>query len=571
MKKYNFFILIMMFALIVGCPDNQDNPTNGSDDQTIPTDSQGTKLTSLQAVIDTTTDGAVINLSEYPNINNYSATINKAITINGSANVDLSQATLSVSQNGVNLTGLVNANVTTTAALGNGSLKISSSSLNSLVLNGGGMNSINLDNVTIADLTADYPWVRLHILDNKTKITNFVAKQNCKIEDDLSTDTNNNNTFIDNLVVTGNVIAEVKTVVDKLNILGDNAEVNLSRANSFIKSVAENLSSTLFNTFRLTSIEEVQMGTILNNINIPNDYRNKVQYKTSEIINGIEDRTKSAFDDVSYNFDGFVKAWDKYKDKPDAQEWKNYTNLRILDKYNGVPITGIRSKALQMSQWLTSVDIGENVTTMGELPFLGCCNLKTVYMRPTVPPTIVPLTSGDSNPMLFFTTDDQTNDKTKLDRTLFDPTSDFISAEGIDCFIEWYKQSDYADDDNKQMIADINDSLASMAENSFIMTYLFDVSSIGHFLKDKTIREWEPLIKTSDAPIYNGIKDNMPSDIIERIMTEWDKTLTQIDISKVTIYVPTASVAAYKEAPGWSRYADNIIGIDDFSAEVNAE
>ena len=111
-----------------------------------------------------------------------------------------------------------------------------------------------------------------------------------------------------------------------------------------------------------------------------------------------------------------------------------------------------------------------------------------------------------------------------------------------------------------------------MAEDEIVMYLKFDVRSIGHFLKDKTIREWEPFIKTSGDPQYDGIIDNMPSDIIERLMTEWDKTLTQIDISEVTIYVPTASVAAYKAAPGWGRYADRIMAIPtSFTDAVNAE
>ena len=569
MKNLKIFILIMMLTSLIACPNNNEDPktdntgANGKD-----------KIASLQAVIDdpNTKDGDVINLSKYPNMSDYNANITKTLTINSSADIDLSSAKLSVSKDGVNLTGLVNANVTTNASLGSGSLKISSSSLASLVLNGGGANSIHLNNVQVQDLTADYSWVRLHIEDKSTKITNFAAVRNCIIEDDETQDTAHTKAFVDNLKVSDNVIAEVKTVIDKLDIAGEGAEVNLNRANAFIKGLSNAVvSESFFGSFRLTSKEEVDMPSILTNILGNNDtYRKQIQYKTSEMLVGIEDRAAAEYNNVSYNFDGFVKAWKRYNDNSDDQEeqriWSNYQNVRVLDKYNGVSIRSVRTKAFQMSQWLTSVDIGENVTTMGELPFLGCCNLKTVYMRPAVPPTIVPLKDGDNNPMLFFTTDDQTSDKTKLDRTLFDPTSDFISAECIDYFIEWYKDSEYAGDDGKQVVADMKTAVAGI--NGIYSDV--DVSTIGKFLKSKFMRDL-PDTAYMAAEAQLGI-DVRPDTIVDKIMSEWDKTLTLIDMSKVKIYVPADSVDAYKSAAGWSRYADRIIKIQtSFIDEVHAE
>ena len=562
MKNLKIFILIMMLTSLIACPNNNEDPktdntgANGKD-----------KIASLQAVIDdpNTKDGDVINLSEYPNITNYNADINKAVTIDSSADIDLSSAKLSVSKDGVNLTGLVNANVTTNATLGSGSLKISSSSLASLVLNGGGANSIHLDGVTVQDLTADYPWVRLHIEGTNTKITNFAAVRNCIIEDDETQDTAHTKAFVDNLKVSDNVIAEVKTVIDKLDIAGEGAEVNLNRANAFIKGLSNAVvSESFFGSFRLTSKEEVDMPSILTNILGNNDtYRKQIQYKTSEMLVGIQDRAADSYDNVSYNFDGFVKAWKRYIDNSDDQEeqriWSNYQHVRVLDKYNGVSIKSVRAKAFQMSQWLTSVDIGENVTSIGELAFLGCSNLDKVYMRPTEPPRV----DGD---MLFFTTDDASSDKTKLDRSLFDPTNDFISAECIDYFIEWYAGSDYAGDDGRQVVADMKTAVAGI--NGIYSDV--DVSTIGKFLKSKFMRDL-PDTAYIAAEAQLGI-DVRPDTIVDKIMSEWDKTLTQIDMSKVTIYVPVGSVAAYTSAAGWSRYADRIMEIQtSFIDEVHAE
>ncbi|MBR6060573.1 MAG: hypothetical protein IKP67_00745, partial [Spirochaetales bacterium] len=72
-------ILIILLMVLVGCPND-----NASQTENTGTAVQN-KITSLQAVIDSddTKSGDTIDLSQYSDITNYSANINKALTMNG--------------------------------------------------------------------------------------------------------------------------------------------------------------------------------------------------------------------------------------------------------------------------------------------------------------------------------------------------------------------------------------------------------------------------------------------------------------------------------------------------------
>ncbi|MBQ3923570.1 MAG: hypothetical protein II707_09750, partial [Spirochaetales bacterium] len=169
MKQLFGIALIAAPLLLTGCPESDDGPSSSSDSG---------KITSLQTVINSTSEDGTINLSEYPDLTSYSAEINKAVTITGSQ-TNLGNATLTVSASAT-ISGITNANVTTSAKLGNGSLKISSSSLSTLTVNGGGINSIEIFDVTVNTVSIDKAvtnpaaeeYVRLCV-DNSTDITNL--------------------------------------------------------------------------------------------------------------------------------------------------------------------------------------------------------------------------------------------------------------------------------------------------------------------------------------------------------------------------------------------------------------
>lgn len=168
---------IVLASLFVGCPTTESGSesSNNSD-----------KITSLQAVINSSNDGATINLSQYPDITDYKATINKAVTINGNQ-TSLNGAALTVEKDAT-INGITNASVTASPSLGNGSLKIASSSLSSLTINGGGIHSIELSDVTVTDVTIDKQlsdatdqYVRFCV-DAATKITKLALQSNTLID-----------------------------------------------------------------------------------------------------------------------------------------------------------------------------------------------------------------------------------------------------------------------------------------------------------------------------------------------------------------------------------------------------
>ncbi|MBQ3922032.1 MAG: hypothetical protein II707_01950, partial [Spirochaetales bacterium] len=136
MKKTKLlWILCTIVLLLVGCPTEQSD-SKSDDSQTSPSSGTGnpTKITgfaNLQEVIDNddTKAGAVIDLSDYANIEgfSYSAKIDKAVILKNTKNTALKGAALTVVTDGVVMSGIKNASVST-----NSSLKISSSTLSSL-------------------------------------------------------------------------------------------------------------------------------------------------------------------------------------------------------------------------------------------------------------------------------------------------------------------------------------------------------------------------------------------------------------------------------------------------------
>ncbi|MBP5449240.1 MAG: hypothetical protein J6Y01_03900, partial [Spirochaetales bacterium] len=147
-KIIKLMAAMVLAATFVSCPDvESNNGTNNNDTG---------KISSLQEVIDKASDGDSIDLSEaqYSTITNYNATINKAVTISGNS-TSLKDGTLTVASDNVSISGITNASVTASSELKNGSLKIASSTLKNLTVNGGGINSIVIINVTITDMSVD--------------------------------------------------------------------------------------------------------------------------------------------------------------------------------------------------------------------------------------------------------------------------------------------------------------------------------------------------------------------------------------------------------------------------------
>ena len=115
--RSKFLTLLAVFSLlaIIGCQQTQ---TSSSSDN---------KITSLQTVIDKASAGSTIDLSQYRDITDYNAAINKSVTI---ANGTINSGEITVAADGVTLSNIKgSANVTT-----NNSMKITGSSISSLTI-----------------------------------------------------------------------------------------------------------------------------------------------------------------------------------------------------------------------------------------------------------------------------------------------------------------------------------------------------------------------------------------------------------------------------------------------------
>ena len=175
-------MILMMILMIVSC--TMDNTENAADvDNGL--EPANNKISSLQAVINDSKDGDTINLSQYA-ITDYNAVVNKSLTISGSStNLNNAMLTVGGDNNNVSISGITNASVTADKSLGNGSLKISGSSLSSLNIQGGGWNSIYLEhgtsvtgqtilNKSVSDNNDEF--VRL-VLDSSVTVQDLVVKQ----------------------------------------------------------------------------------------------------------------------------------------------------------------------------------------------------------------------------------------------------------------------------------------------------------------------------------------------------------------------------------------------------------
>ena len=122
---------------VSSCIYDPNNVSNGNGSVVPGGNDDGSKITALTLsdVIKDAKDGDVIDLSNsvYVNITNYNATIDKAVTIR---NRSLKDCSLTIVTDGVVLTNVHNANVST-----NSSMRISRSTLGSLNINSSPTNS----------------------------------------------------------------------------------------------------------------------------------------------------------------------------------------------------------------------------------------------------------------------------------------------------------------------------------------------------------------------------------------------------------------------------------------------
>jgi hypothetical protein len=131
--------------------------------------------TTLQNIVNNATDGEIINLEEWENVTDYTATIDKKLTIKSG---NLNGASLTVKAENVKLEKMQNLSVETSSRL-----TIKDSKLNNLLLGGNAQSRSNttaeinviLENCEIAEKIKINSQAKLNITGKKTKIAKIVV------------------------------------------------------------------------------------------------------------------------------------------------------------------------------------------------------------------------------------------------------------------------------------------------------------------------------------------------------------------------------------------------------------
>ena len=253
MKRF-FIVLAVLTALTFSGCDQTGSDGGTTTQPAVPAQKiAGMTLTNL---FNNPADGTV-NLSNIElTDDNFEITIDKALTVTGS-NTNLNNALIRITTDGVSLDNINNISVIVEKSVGNGSTKITSSSLSSLTIYGGGMHTIDISGTKIVNTTLDKAhesdkdqFVRL-LCNDATEFTTTLNVQQSSL---LYSDGNNNFDGSKLKINKGVTLGSNKEFVDLSN---DYAAVTVTDEESqkqFISVVAKD--STLDQAFFVDAIEK---------------------------------------------------------------------------------------------------------------------------------------------------------------------------------------------------------------------------------------------------------------------------------------------------------------------------
>ena len=166
-KKKLASLIVLVFVLLCNCDYFKSLCEPENDPKKQPT--------TLQNIVNNATDGEIINLEEWENVTDYTATIDKKLTIKSG---NLNGASLTVKAENVKLEKMQNLSVETSSRL-----TIKDSKLNNLLLDGNAQSRSNttaeinviLENCEIAEKIKINSQAKLNITGKKTKIAKIVV------------------------------------------------------------------------------------------------------------------------------------------------------------------------------------------------------------------------------------------------------------------------------------------------------------------------------------------------------------------------------------------------------------
>lgn len=246
MKKFLFIALTA--ALLASC---QNNPSDSDNNQNTPSQNQ---TVTLQSRLQSAESGTTIDLeSEKLSVmDNGSYTIDKALTIK---NGDLKNATFTVKATGVKFDKMKNiSNINVAEEVDNGDFSvINCNEIDEINVNGGGANSIHIENTTVLKLIVQKKDVRIVLKNNDTtSVKNTLIFADCKLDAETGSSFENViiNSGVTKLELAGNVVIEKITALESssatISITAPTVKIN--SADSIIKANLKNADGSTVDT-----------------------------------------------------------------------------------------------------------------------------------------------------------------------------------------------------------------------------------------------------------------------------------------------------------------------------------
>lgn len=305
MKKFLFIAL--KAALLASC---QNNPSDSDNNQNTPPQNQ---TVTLQSRLQSAEPGTTIDLeSEKLSVtDNGSYTIDKALTIK---NGDLKNATFTVKATGVKFEKMKNiSNINVAAEVGDGDFSVvNCNEIDIINVNGGGANSIHIENTTVLKLIVQKKDVRIVLKNNDTtSVKNTLISADCKLDAETGSSFENViiNPGVTKLELAGNgVIEKIVALESSSATISITATVKINSAASIIKANLKNEDGSAANTSEIKDAtltaaekEELEKNIFYSKLNFESSDKEKVTVEKSDNEFVIKNTNAEAFNNNVWN------------------------------------------------------------------------------------------------------------------------------------------------------------------------------------------------------------------------------------------------------------------------------
>lgn len=305
MKKFLFIALTA--ALLASC---QNNPSDSDNNQNTPPQNQ---TVTLQSRLQSAEPGTTIDLeSEKLSVtDNGSYTIDKALTIK---NGDLKNATFTVKATGVKFEEMKNiSNINVAAEVGDGDFSVvNCNEIDIINVNGGGANSIHIENTTVLKLIVQKKDVRIVLKNNDTtSVKNTLIFADCKLDAETGSSFENViiNSGVTKLELAGNVvIGKIVAQESSSATISITATVKINSADSIIKANLKKEDGSAADTSEIKDAtltdaekEELEKNIFYSKLNFESSDKEKVTVEKSDNEFVIKNTNAEAFNNNVWN------------------------------------------------------------------------------------------------------------------------------------------------------------------------------------------------------------------------------------------------------------------------------